>query len=107
MNRFAKRLACPINTDCRSKCINIRNLVSHDHNTFLGTHKFLECLCLYSGFDSGSLFHLLCFTAVISNLLTILDNNLVATASKCHLDRDSGIFIILQIGSSIKPHTDT
>ena len=60
--------------------------MSHDDNALFSAHKFLECLCLYSGFDSGSLFHLLCFTAVISDLLTILDNNLVATASKCHLD---------------------
>ena len=107
MNRFAKRLACPINTDCRSKCINIRNLVSHDHNTFLGTHKFLECLCFDTGLNTGSLLHLLCLTAIISDIITILDHYLITTASKCHLDRDSGIFIILQVGSSIKPHTDT
>ena len=89
MYRFTKSLTCTVNTNGSSERINIRNLVSHDHNTLFGTHKFFECLCLYSGFDSGSLFHLLRLTAIISNLLTILDYDLVTATSKCHLDRNT------------------
>ena len=96
MDRFAKCLTCTVDTDGSSKCIDI-----------LGAHKLLESLRLDTRLDTGGLLHLLCLAAIISDLVAILDHDLIAASSKCHLDRDTGIFIILKISSGIQSDTDT
>ena len=107
MDRFAKCLTCTVDTDGSSKCIDICDLVSHDHNALLGAHKLLEGLRLDTRLDTGGLLHLLCLAAIVSDLVAILDHDLIAASSKCHLDRDTGIFIILKISSGIQSDTDT
>ena len=84
--RFAKCLTCTINTNSRAQSINICNLMPHNNNTFFSAHELFQRLCFDTGFDTGSLFHLLGLATIISNAVTVFDNNLISAASKCHFN---------------------
>ena len=53
MHRLAKSLTGTVNTDPGSQSIHICDLVSHNHHSILGAHKFLQSLSLHSCLHSG------------------------------------------------------
>ena len=107
VHRLTKSLACTVNTDACSQSIHVGDLMSHDNHTVLGTHKFLQRLGLHAGLYTGGFLHLLSFTANVGDIIAIFDHYLVAATSQCHLNGNSGIFIILNISGSIQTDSNT
>ena len=106
-DRFSKCFTCTENTDCCSQRIHICDFMSHDNDSVFRTHKLFQCLRFYPGFYAGILLHLLSLSAVIGNIISILNNNLITATSKCHLYSNTWILIILNISGSIQSHTNT
>ena len=61
----------------------------------------------HSGFDSGSLFHHLRFSAKIRDIIAIFDDNLVTTTAKSQFHGDPGRFGSMRIRIRIDTDTDT
>ena len=61
----------------------------------------------HSGFDSGSLFHHLRFSAKIRDIIAIFDDNLVTTTTKSQFHGDPGRFGSMRIRIRINTDTDT
>ena len=61
-------------------------------------------MCLDTCLDAGRLLKLLRFSAVILNPASIFQNCLISATTKCHINRNTRIIIILRVSVSI--HTD-
>ena len=107
MHRLTKSLTGTVNTDPSSQSIHICDLVSHNHHSILGAHKFLQSLSLHSCLHSGWFLHLLCLAANVGNIIFIFDHYLITATAQCHLNGNSGIFVILDIRRSIQTDSDT
>ena len=79
----------------------------HNQQTVFRFQKFSQRMCLYPGLHAGRLFQLLGFAAVILDLFSILDDSLIAAASKGHINGCPGKFVILNIGFPIHSDADT
>ena len=62
---------------------------------------------LNPGFNTGSLFHLFCLTAVIRNLIPRFDNRLVTAPAQRQIDSILSPCIGLSIGNRIHANADT
>ena len=59
MGLLVQHLRCPVNADCRTKAVDIRDLVAHNHYFFAVFDKFPESLRLHTGLHTGIFLHLL------------------------------------------------
>ena len=81
--------------------------MSHDKEPVLVLHQLPEGVCLYPGLHPGGLLHLLGLTAIILNLVGVLDHCLVTAPSQGHVYGCPGIFIILAVAVAVHTDTDT
>ena len=64
-------------------------------------------MCLDSRLHAVVALHLLVgLAAVISHILVVADNHLVAAASECKINRHSGVLVILGVGIAADADTD-
>ena len=107
MCRFIKQPCRLIYADCCPECINITQFVSHNQKAFLCFNDFTECMCLYSCFYPGIFLYLLCFSAIIIYIFSVLYNRLITTAAQCKIHGCSRIITQLSIGFRTHADADT
>ena len=96
--RFLSDLACrAVNTDRCTKGIDIRHRMAHDVDTVTRHHQLTQRLRLYPCLYSGGFFRVLSVAAKIADLITCLDDRLVAASAECKIHCRAGILIILDI----------
>ena len=67
--------------------------MSHNNNILSALDDFMQRVRLDSCLYTGVSFHLLCFTAKVSNVFTVFYNDLVAAAGKSQINGAAGVFL--------------
>ena len=71
-----------INTYSRTKCVDIRVLMSHNNYIIVSFDNLLHCLSLNTNLNSRVLLHHLNLTTEVRYLFTVLNNGLISASSK-------------------------
>ena len=81
--------------------------MAHDKDRISGIENLLERLRLDSRLDTRTLFHLPALSAVVGDVLRVLDDGLIAATAKRQINGVSREFIILRIGESVQTDSYT
>ncbi len=81
--------------------------MAHGHNIIPGKHHVPQRLCLNPCLYTGIALAVLCFAAVKPDIISVLDDGLIAAASERHIDGAPGRLIIVRIILAIDANADT
>ena len=80
--------------------------MSHNQQAVLIFHQFPQGMGFHACLYAGGLFHLLSLAAVILDLIQILHYRLVAAPAQGHINRGSGILIVLSVAFPVHSDSD-
>ena len=104
---FTHASGCPENTNGSTECIDIGNLMSHNDNIIFGIDNLQKSLSFDTGPDTGALFHLLGFTAIVGNGVSVFYHGLIPATSQGEVDSCMGKRIVFLIILTISTDADT